>query len=277
VPIATWLLLAVLLAAPAHAADGTPADLVLVRQGTLPIILTAPHGGRDAIPGIDPRRATDTTSQRWGGFVTGSDSNTDLLAQGIASEVAKLTGREPYLIVAKFQRKYVDVNRPPELALQDPRARPYYDSYHRTIRRFIDEIRARHPAGLLIDVHGQGKDPDAIMRGTINGRTVERLVRRAGVDAVTGPRGMFGQLEANGFKVFPPNDVPPRGTSENAGYSGGYTVFTYGSHNPDGIDALQLEVGTSYRRSPVLDKSAHDVARAITVFCDAYLTSPQKP
>src|SRR5262245_25537857 len=183
--IATWWLLAFLLAGPTDAADGTPADLVLVRRGTLPIILTAPHGGRDTIPGIDPRRAKDTTSRQWGGVRTGTDPNTDLLAQQIASEVAKLTGREPYLIVAKYQRKYIDANRPPELALEDPRARPYYDYYHQAIRRFVDEIRAGHPAGLLIDVHGQSKDPDVIMRGTLNGRAVERLVRRAGVDAGT--------------------------------------------------------------------------------------------
>ena len=55
------------------------------------------------------------------------------------------------------------------------------------------------------------------MRGTLNGRAVERLVRRGGVDAVTGPKGIFGQLEANGFKVFPANDVPPRGRSRRRG------------------------------------------------------------
>ena len=47
---------AVLAGPPAQAADKTPADLVLVQQGALPIILTAPHGGREAIPGIEPRQ-----------------------------------------------------------------------------------------------------------------------------------------------------------------------------------------------------------------------------
>jgi len=120
-------------------------------------------------------------------------------------------------------------------------------------------------------VHGQGKDPDVVMRGTINGRTVQRLMQRRGVDAVTGPRGVFGQLEANGFKVFPRNDVPPRGTSEDAGYKGGYTVFTYGSHNRDGIDAVQMEFGNRYRQKTWLDKSARDAAHAIAAFYEAYL------
>jgi hypothetical protein len=52
------------------------------------------------------------------------------------------------------------------------------------------------------------------MRGTQNGRTVQRLLKRAGAPAVTGPNGIFGQLAANGFAVFPANAVPPGGTSE---------------------------------------------------------------
>jgi N-formylglutamate amidohydrolase len=152
-----WLALMVVAARPGHAIDRTPADLVLAQPGTLPIILTAPHGGREAIPSVEPRRAEDKTSRKWGGFKTGGDANTDVLAECIATEITQLTGRAPYLVVVKFQRKYVDANRPPELALEDPRARPYYDYYHQSVRRFIDEVRNGYPAGLLIDVHGQSK------------------------------------------------------------------------------------------------------------------------
>lgn len=271
------LWLAVLAGPSAGAAERTPADLVLVQQGELPIILTAPQGGREAIAGIEPRRdqANVEAYRKWGGFQRGADTNTDILAQRIAAEITKLTGRKPYLVVARFSRTYVDVNRPPELALDSPEARPYYDIYHRSVRRSIEEILKKYPAGLLIDVHGQGKDPDTLMRGTINGRAVERLLRRAGVDAVTGPNGIYGQLEANGFKVFPGNDVPPRGRSEDAGFNGGYTVAIYGSHNRTGIDAVQMEFGTRYRQKPVLDKSARDAARAIAAFHEAYLKQPE--
>ena len=273
---AALLWFAVLPGSPAGAAERTPADLVLVQQGTLPIILTAPHGGRETIPGIEPRHDKTNVEAygKWGGFQRGTDTNTDILAQRIAAEIAKLTGKKPYLVVARFSRTYIDANRPPELALDSPEARPYYDTYHRSVRRFIDEILGNYPAGLLIDVHGQGKDPDALMRGTINGRAVERLLRRAGVEAVTGPNGIYGQLETNGFKVFPGNDVPPGGRSEDAGFNGGYTVFIYGSHNRTGIDAIQMEFGTRYRQKAVLDKSARDAARAIAAFHEAYLKQP---
>lgn len=66
--------------------------------------------------------------------------------------------------MVKYQRKYIDANRPPELALEDSRARPHYDYYHQSVRRFVGEVRKNHPAGLLIDVHGQSKAPDVVMR-----------------------------------------------------------------------------------------------------------------
>jgi N-formylglutamate amidohydrolase len=244
-----------------------------VRQGALPIILTAPHGGREAIAGIEPRadRSLAPGFNAWGGFQRGADVGTDVLVQGIAAEIAKLTGKEPYLVMARFERKYIDANRPVQLALDSREARPYYDHYHEAIRRFVDEVRKNYPAGLLVDVHGQVKDRDVIMRGTLNGRGVERLVRRAGFEGVTGPNGIFGQLETNGFRVFPANDVPPRGTSEDGGFNGGWTVQTYGAHNRDGIDAVQMEFGASYRQKAVLEKSAKDAAKAIVGFYEAYL------
>ena len=157
-------------------------------------------------------------------------------------------GKAPYLVVAKLRRKYIDANRPQQLALDSPEARPYYDYYHQSVRRFVGEIRRNYPAGLLIDVYGQNKNPDVIMRGTINGRAVDHLLRQAGVAA--------------------------GGHSEDAGFNGGYTVFTYGSHNFSGIDAVQFEFGGRYRQKAVVDQSARDAARAIAAFYEAYLRNP---
>jgi N-formylglutamate amidohydrolase len=253
----------------AQAAALPPTDLVLVRPGALPIILTVPHGGREAIPGVAPR---DTLGKPSGGrgFVTGTDTNTDRLALGIAAEIKALTGKEPHLVMAKFKRKFVDPNRPPEVAFDSPAARPYYDYYHQAVRRFIDEVRAKYSGGLLVDVHGQKKDPAVVMRGTQNGRTVARLVARAGIAAVTGPNGIFGQLAANGLDVFPSNDVAPKGTAENRGLNGGYTVGTY-SQGANGIDAVQMEFGTRYRHDAGLDLAARATGKALVAFYDAYL------
>jgi N-formylglutamate amidohydrolase len=208
---------------------------------------------------------------RWNDFEGGGDFNTDILAQGIAAEIKALTGKKVYLVMAKFQRNFIDLNRPPEIALDSAAARPYYDYYHGSIRRLINEIRTNFPAGLLIDVHGQHDDPDVLMRGTQNGRTITRLLGRAGAPAITGPKGIFGQLETNGFKVFPANNLPVGGKSEDGGKNGGYSVVIYGSNAPNGIDAIQFEFGAKYRQKGALDKSAQDVAKAIVAFYEAYL------
>lgn len=274
--------IAIALAGLLAAASGASAaeDLVLVRRGTLPIILTAPHGGRLDVPGAPERNVKDSTvtaaSRKWGGAVATADPNTDVLATRIADGVEKLTGRAPYLVVARFKRKYIDANRPAELAYAGAQAAPYYDLYHRSIREFMDEVRRNHPAGLLIDVHGQAKDPEVLMRGTINGESVQALVRRAGVESILGSSGLFGRLEAVGFKVFPSNQLPLWGRNEDAGFNGGYTVRSYGSHAAGGIDAVQFEFGTRYRQAKVLEKSAADAARAIADFYRVHLQAAGK-
>ena len=277
-PLLRTILLLLLARAPfAIGADAAPADFVLVQQGSLPIILTAPHGGRRAIPGV-AERAADKPERRTTGsyssFKTGTDTNTDILVQKIAAEIRAITGKAPYLVMAKFQRKFIDVNRPPDVGLDDPAARQYYDYYHAIIRRFVDEVRGTFPAAILIDVHGQHDMPDVIMRGTHNGDSVKGLLKRGGFDAITGPNGIFGRLEANGFKVFPKNSVPTRGKFENAGLNGGYTVSAYGSDTAQGIDAIQMEFGADYRKQPVVDKSGKDAGRAIAEFYEAYLKNP---
>jgi N-formylglutamate amidohydrolase len=255
---------------PASAEAMTPATLVLVQSGTMPIVLTAPHGGRQAVPGIPPRNI-EGKPKGGSGYETGADVDTDILVQGLAREIRRLTGKDVYLVMAKFQRKFIDANRPPKISFDSPGAEPYYQYYHRAIRGLVDEIRKNYSTGLLIDVHGQGRFPDAIVRGTHNGRSVAKLLDRAGFAAITGPKGLFGRLEIHGFTVFPSNDVPPRGDSENAGFNGGYTVGLYGSERTDGIDAVQFEFGTRYRLKGEIDATIGRAAASIVEFYEAYL------
>ena len=265
-----FLLVSSLLGLPQVAPANGPADLVIMQQGDLPILLTAPHGGRMAVPGVVARTAPVLAEDRRD-YATGVDGETDRIALGIAARIKALTQRDVYLVAARFHRRYIDANRPPRRAYDQPAAQPFYDAYHDPIRRFVDEIRARHPHGLLLDVHGQHKMADALVRGTINGRAVQQLVARAGVAAVTGPNGLFGQLEREGFRVFPDNSVPPAGRSEDAGFSGGYTLGRYGSHAAGGIDAMQLEFGTDYRRKATIGEAIEAAAQAIVAFHEAYL------
>src|SRR5207245_9425899 len=114
-----------------------------------------------------------------------------------ADAIDKKTDKRPYLEVAKFHRKYIDANRPPEIAYESDKAKPTYDAYRETLGKFCRDVRKTYGRGLLLDVHGQGAVKDSVIRGTRDGKTVQLLVRRYGEKAHTGPKSFFGLLAPN--------------------------------------------------------------------------------
>jgi N-formylglutamate amidohydrolase len=259
------LLATLIVTVAAQAADAS--ELVLARRGNLPILLTAPHGGAYAIPWVSARTGNLA--------VVTMDAHTLELTEALASKLKALLGNEPYLVAARFHRRYLDANRKAADAFENAKAEPHHAYYHSRIRDFVTEIRQKFPQGaLLLDIHGQATDPNTLYRGTANGWTVERLLAKHGPAALIGDKSLFGVIGAKGWGVFPPNTSmgnPP----EERRYSGGYTVRTYGSNNADGIDAIQLEFGANLRREP---RVVDDVAEAIAVYYKTYLTTPaQKP
>jgi hypothetical protein len=53
-------------------------------------------------------------------------------------------------------------------------------------------------------------------------------------------------------------------------------VQTFGSHNPDGIDAIQIEIGQNFRGDTTVAGLAEQVANAIVTFATAYLPQQQR-
>jgi N-formylglutamate amidohydrolase len=225
----------------------------------LPIILAAPHGGRAPAPGIALRRGLGIPQ-----FTTERDSDTAELAELVGAKLEALLGARPFLVVAHFERKFIDVNRAESGAFESASAKPYYDAYHRAIKEASSRVRQRWGSGLLLDIHGQGAEAETIFRGTNNGRSIALLRRRFGVTAVTGPKSILGHLAARGYRIEPTDDHERR-------YTAGYTIQTYGSHRGTEIDAIQLEFGTDLRRSANLERAASDFANAIEIFAREYL------
>ena len=249
-----------------------PQDLVFIQQGTIPIIITAPHGGTARVPGVGERTSRAA--------VKAEDEGTHEIAELLVMRLEVLVEGRLYAVIARFHRKYVDANRPEGEAFEDPGARPYYLAYHESIRDFVDVTRRTYSAGaLLIDIHGHSKAEyeDQVCRGTRDGMTVTRLTERRGFEALIGPASILGSLEASGFNVFPPN-VAPHSGQEGPCFDGGYAVVTYGSHNVDGIDALQLEFGSSLtRRRSDRVTVADALAEAIAIFYESYLLPADAP
>jgi hypothetical protein len=241
-------------------------ELVFAQRGTLPLIITAPHGGTAPVPGVPERTGVGVRA-----FETARDTRTRELTESVANRLEARLCQKPYLVIAFFDRKYIDANRVEPEALEHPNARVHYLAYHGTVRSFVDELRLQYPDGsLLLDLHGQSTGPTTIYRGTHNGRTVTGLLARRGTEALIGPTSIFGQLAAGGFDVFPQN-TPLRRPPEHGQYFTGYTVRTYGSHQPDGIDAIQIENGNALRQPQNLDRLAQGLADAIGTFAEAHL------
>lgn len=257
----TIYLIALFLIAVADVVGQVATNLVHHHPGELPVLITAPHGGTNIIPTVLTR--TNGTILR--------DDGTYELALLVSEELTKLTkGKKPYLVAAQFHRKYLDVNRPATNAFESPGAKPYYDTYHQQTSNYVAEIRKRFGGeGLMIDLHGQARDAASIFRGTGNGVTVLRLIQKQGEPAFTGTNSILGQLAQMGYNVIP-NNTPPGKPPEDRSYNGGFTVRTYGSHKADGIDALQLELGSQLRRTN-RQKFAKDLAQAIFTFQEKYL------
>src|SRR5258705_5047198 len=134
------------------AQDSTSAHrLLTVWAGSSPIILSAPHGGRQAIPGISSRRGIGVAQ-----FAVERDGNTAELAEAVAGELSARLGGKPFLVVAAFERKCVDANRPAAMAFESIGAKPYYDAYHDGLRQAVAQVGQKWAGGLLLDLHGQG-------------------------------------------------------------------------------------------------------------------------
>jgi len=224
--------------------------------------LSAPHGGRQPIPHACERTGIGVTQ-----FRTARDNHTDELTEKIAAELERTIGERPFAVIAHFERKYLDANRPAEGAYESNAAKFYYDAYHQGLGEACRRVREAWGRGLLLDIHGQGAQVETIYRGTYNGRTVSALIKRFGREALIGARSIFGYLAKKGYRISPSGNL----AAAEDRYSGGFIIQRYGSHRGTGIDAIQMEFGSSLRSHRNLERMAADVAEAIVVFSREYL------
>jgi len=241
--------------------------VITAAAGGLPIILSAPHGGRAAIPGVPERKGEGVSK-----FNPKSDSNTDLLAEKLAEALERQLGKRPYVVIARFHRKFLDVNRRPGEAFEATEAQATYEAYHKALAAACKEVTARWGCGIILDIHGQGSKTGVVFRGTQNGKTVAHLLRRSGREAVTGETSLVGQMVQQGFAV-----APPVGSSDpETTYTGGTIVGTHGSRSGGTVDAIQLEFGPDHRNAKTIDNIADRLASAIAVFAKSHLPAKER-
>jgi N-formylglutamate amidohydrolase len=223
--------------------------LVSRYQGAMPLILTSPHGGDEQPPGVPKRTGANLPPELDCRFETNTDRFTRTVTRGVAQFLFDVFGQAPYVVIANFDRDYIDANRSLPCAFEDPDARKFYEEYHNTIRKFVDEIRADNGGtGLLVDIHGTAlinSDPADVYLGTLNGVAISSLLNRDPL-AMSRKRSLPGSVRQAGYNVSAKIPETLRGD---------FTLEEYGSSNANGVDAIQIEIESALR----IDTNKRDV------------------
>ena len=203
-------------------------------------------------------------------FETNTDRFTRTITKGVAQLLFDVFGEAPYVVIADFDRAFIDANRrAPECAFEDPDARPFFDEYHNTVRSLVDKIRADHGGlGLLFDIHGTtqiASDPADVYLGTRNGEAIASLLNRD-PRAMSRKRSLPGLLREAGYVVSAKIPETLRGD---------FTLETYGSSNADGVDAIQIETESNLRtdtkkREVYIEDLAYAISSLVARYADTF-------
>ena len=288
----TRTLVALLIATAVNA----PADLPVVRSaaglpgqamfgpdryvehviGNLPIVLTAPHGGK-VRPETIPNRTTGVRDR---------DDNTEELARAVAAELFARSGRHAHFVASHLHRSKLDPNREiKEAAEGNAIAERTWMEFHAAIRGALATAVEQHGFAFLIDLHGHAhaiarlelgyaleakqlnqSDQAFDHSGLIALSTLRDLSARVGGSPavlVRGPGSLGDLFTQGGFRAVPSPQEPQPG--DQPFFAGGYIVRTHSAAvDTPKIDGLQIECP----RAGVRD-TAENRARFARVAVDA--------
>lgn len=118
----------------------------ILEFGTLPLIITAPHGGWER-PSSIPDRVRN-------GSLILQDLYTKEIAEDIYSEITRHYGQSPSVVVNLISRRKADPNRPLDEGSETEKGKKIWLDYHKHIKEAIQALHKQHNYGLLIDIHG---------------------------------------------------------------------------------------------------------------------------
>ena len=145
-PFVLLLALASGIAAAKDRARSDDGPFIEYLPGTLPLVISAPHGGYLKPAGM-PDRQEGKVEQ---------DGFTQEMARALREEFLARTGGTPYLIICRLHRVKVDCNREIKEAAQgNALAEKAWHEYHDAIEQAKAAVQTAFGAGLYIDLHGQ--------------------------------------------------------------------------------------------------------------------------
>lgn len=209
-----------------------------IGKGSVPIILSCPHGGYKK-----PKRIPNKNSG-----VNTPDRNTYFIAKQIlkALENQKI---KIYYILNKIHRSKVDLNRPPRSSLAFDKssieAKNIHQLFHDQLLNFSQECIQKYDKVLIIDFHGFTKPyndyPDIIF-GNVFGKTLQILEdpHVDNCDKYWGCSELYNEISQS-FTL----DDGLALSDINIAYSGGY--ITHQFYNVPKVNAIQIELAEFVR------------------------------
>lgn len=247
--------------------------------GNLPVIISAPHGGR-LRPEEMPDRAEGTFA---------FDTNTQELARAVGDELKRRTRGWPHLIICRVNRRKLDCNR--EL-LEATAGNELAQHSWKEFQNYIETARAsvvkHHGRGLYIDLHGHGHELQRLELGYLHGvaqlalddaalnaaphpqesslRAIAALGKSSFAELVRGPQSFGALMEAQGFLCSPsptnPHPVAPY-------FRGGYNTA---QHGRDAAPLAGLQIETNSRGVRDTPENREKFAKALASTLETYLT-----
>jgi hypothetical protein len=225
--------------------------LVKRHRGTMPVILTCPHDGGERPANVPERTRAQTPASC--DFEASRDLEAATITAAVAQRILEETALSPYVVLAKFHRRYVDANREARCAFTDLGAQPFYGEYHSHIDGYVREILEQNDGrGFLFDIHGTrviDTDPADVYLGTADGRSLPSSFDRNDLFKQHGLHGLLaaarhltggpGVDPVFAYRVSPIDAATP----ETRQVSGGFTVRYYGAR----ISSVQIEVANTLR------------------------------
>ena len=227
-------------------------------SGTLPIILSASHGGW-----MEPTEIADRTQG-----VTAIDTNTYQLTKVIMDTLTARFGGKPHVILCLLKRLKLDVNREViEAAEGNIYGERAWEEYHHYLDIAKELVTVNHGSGIVFDIHGHGENPDGyydlrtwlgyLIKGNELDLTDEELntidfknkssikvladsSSHSFINILRGETSFGSIMDSLGYECVPSvNSLGPAGSRY---FSGGYITARHGSSEEGIISAIQIEL-----------------------------------
>ena len=253
--------------------------------GSLPIIISAPHGGYLTPINIPDRTCNNPTTVR--------DSYTQELIREIDSACLAIFNCHPHIIICHLDRKKLDANRNLEDgACGNNYAVEAWNDFHGFINIAKEKVKADYQKGFYIDLHGHGHPilrlelgylfskaelnlSDSILnfQSYINKSSIRELVstnknKFTHSELLRGEFSFGNILHQNGFASVPSLTIPFPLSSEDY-FSGGYNTSIHSSAIGGTINGVQIE--SHYTGARDIQENRKKYAMAIAKSLKIYL------